>query len=179
MIRILSKGCSFKSLETGLTSETIRTEIKPLIRNPSVSDEDFIFAVGQASSSDQQRSVKLNKNKIRPRVNAVKMEYEAENELNLISSKQGSTKKNTSVEMLDVLRSAQKELSNLRTDVNTLKKAKKEVRDNRGEQKNKYMCKRCIENDEEVCTHYFKCCGEGHITRKCPSSQGNGRGLRN
>ena len=50
-----------KLLETGLTSETIMAEIKPLLRNPSVSDEDLIFAVGQASSSDQQRSVKLNK----------------------------------------------------------------------------------------------------------------------
>ena len=60
------------------------TEIKPLIRNPSVSDKDLLFAVSQASSSDQQRSVTLNKSKIRPRVNAVEMEYEAENELNLI-----------------------------------------------------------------------------------------------
>ena len=47
------------------------------------------------------------------------MEYEAENELNLIPSKQNSTKENKSVEMLDLLRSVQKELSNLRTDVNT------------------------------------------------------------
>ena len=75
-----------KSLETGLTSEAIMTEIKLLLENPSMSDEDLIFAVGQASSSDQQRSVKLNKNRIRPRVNAVEMECEAENELNLIPS---------------------------------------------------------------------------------------------
>ena len=75
-----------KSLETGLTSEAIMTEIKLLLENPSVSDEDLIFAVGQASSSDQQRSVKLNKNRIRPRVNAAEMECEAENELNLIPS---------------------------------------------------------------------------------------------
>ena len=81
--------------------------------------------------------------------------------------------------MLDLLRSVQKELSNLRTDVNTLKKAKKEPRDYRDEQKDKYMCKRCIENDDEVCTHCFKCCVESYIARKCPSSQGKGRGLRN
>ena len=56
------------------------------------------------------------------------------------------------MEMLDLLRSVQKELSNLITDVNTLKKDKKEVRDPRDEQKDKYMCKRCLENDEEVCT---------------------------
>ena len=79
-----------------MTSETIMTEIKPLLRNPSVSDEDLIFAVGQASFSDQQHSVKLNKSKIRPRVDGVEMEYEVENELNLIPSKQDSTKENKS-----------------------------------------------------------------------------------
>ena len=158
MIRILFKDL-LTSLETGLTSETIMTEIKPLLRNSSVSDEDLIFTVGQSSSSDQQRSVKLNKSKIKPRVNTVEMEYEAENELNLIPSKQDSTEDNKSVVMLDLLRSVKKELSNLRTDVNTLKKAKKEVRDHRGEQKDKYICKRCLEDDEEVCTHCFKCCG--------------------
>ena len=105
------------SLETGLKSETIMTEIKPLLRNLSLSGEDRIFALDQASSSDQQRSVKLNKSKIRPRVNGVELEYEAEDELNLIPSKQDSTKENKSVEMLGLLRSAQKELSNLRTDL--------------------------------------------------------------
>ena len=163
-----------KSLETRLTSKTIMTEIKPLLRNPRVLDEDLIFAVGQASSNDQQRSVKLNKSKIRPKVNAVEMKYEADNELNLIPSKQDSTKASKSVETLDLLRSVQKELSNLRTDVNTLKKPKKEVRDHRCEQKDKYMCKRCLKNDEEVCTHCFKCCGEGHC-QKVPVKLGKPR----
>ena len=81
MIRILFKDL-LTSLETGLTSETIMTEIKPLLKNPTVLEKDLIFAVGQDSSYDQR--VKLNKSKIRPRVNAVEMEYEAENELNLI-----------------------------------------------------------------------------------------------
>ena len=81
--------------------------------------------------------------------------------------------------MLELLRSVQKDLSNLRTDVNILKKAKKEVTSHRGEQKDKYLCKRCIENDEEVGSHCFKCCGEGHIARNSPSSQGNSRRLRN
>ena len=87
-----------------MASETIMTEIKPLLRNPSVF-LDLIFAVGQASSSDQQRSVKLNKSNIRPRVNTVEMEYEEENELNLIPSKQDYSKENKSAEMLDLLRS--------------------------------------------------------------------------
>ena len=53
------------------------------------------------------------------------MEYEAENELNLILGKKDATKENKFVEMLDLLRSVQKQLSNLRTDVNTLNKVKK------------------------------------------------------
>ena len=44
--------------------------------------------------------------------------------------------------MLVLLGSAQNELSNLRTDANTLRKAKKEARDHRGEQKDRYLCKR-------------------------------------
>ena len=63
------------------------------------------------------------------------MEYEAENELDLIPSKQGCTKENKSVEIYDLLRTVQKELGNLRIDVNNLKKAKKQIRDHRGEQK--------------------------------------------
>ena len=38
-----------------------------------------------------------------------------------------------SVAMLDLLQSVQKELSNIRTDVNILKKAKKEIRDHHRE----------------------------------------------
>ena len=78
--------------------------------------------------------------------------------------------------MLDLLTLVQKELSNLNADINTLKKAKKEVRDYRGEQKDKYMCKRCFEEKKEK---KKRCCGMGHIARKCPSSEGNGRGQRN
>ena len=76
--------------------------------------------------------------------------------------------------MLDLLTSVQKELSTLRTDVNTLKKPKKEVRDHRGEQKDKYMCKKCLKNDEEVCFHCFKCRGEGHC-QKMPVKSGKPR----
>ena len=78
-----------KSLEAGLTSETIM--------NPTVSIKTlYLLQVRLPSSFDQQRSIKLNKKKIRPRVNAVDTEYEAENELNLIPSKQDSTKENKS-----------------------------------------------------------------------------------
>ena len=38
-----------QSKRNRLTSESIRSEIKPFLRNYSMSDEDLIFAVGQAA----------------------------------------------------------------------------------------------------------------------------------
>ena len=163
-----------KSLETGISSETIVAEMKPLLRNPSVSDEDLIFAVGQASSSDRQRSVKLNKSK--PRVHALETEY-VENEL--LPNKQDSHKHDKSSELVDILKNLQNELSSLRIEVNTLKEDKKEKTGEESIPENKYLCKRCKENNEDVCHHCFKCYGEGHVARKCPSNRGNGGGLRN
>lgn len=49
--------------------------------------------------------------------------------------------------MLDLLRSVQKKLSNLRNDVNILMKAEKEVRDHQVEHKDKYLCKKCIKKE--------------------------------
>ena len=66
--QVLVQRLFLKSLETGLTSKIIMADVKPLLRNPIVLDEDLIFAVAQSSSYDQQWSVKLNKTKIRPRV---------------------------------------------------------------------------------------------------------------
>ena len=92
-----------------------------------MSIEDLILTLGQVSSSDQQRSVKLSKSEIRLRVNAVEIKYKTENDLNLIPCKQDSTEGKKSVAMFHLLRPVQKELSNLRTDVHILKKVKNEI----------------------------------------------------
>ena len=38
--------------ETGLADETIRAKIRPLLKNPSVADEDLIEAMSLAMSSE-------------------------------------------------------------------------------------------------------------------------------
>lgn len=48
-----------QSKRNRLTSESIRSEIKPFLRNCSMSDEDLIFAVGQAA--DTHRAYKLHR----------------------------------------------------------------------------------------------------------------------
>ena len=79
---VLAKRLFLKALETGLLSDAIVSEIKPLLKNIKVSDEDFIFAIGQASYADSQRSNKLNRvkrNKQRIGVNNVDSDFVVSN----------------------------------------------------------------------------------------------------
>ena len=131
----LVQNLFLKALETGLTSETIVTEIKPLLRNLKTTDEDLIFAVGKAASCDQQRNIKLTKCKIRQpgRVNALETGFETEDEIRYGDMYQSNKKVNSSSELVTPLKSVQCELSSLRTEVNTPKQ--KRVRDNEIEKK--------------------------------------------
>ena len=100
--------------------------------------------------------------------------------------KDNSVKSETS-ELFALLKSVQNELSTLRADVNTLKENKvksKIVSDsaqgNQGDsRKPRYICKNCNDQGFDTCNHCFKCCGEEHIAKWCPtnkrgwSNQGN------
>ena len=57
----MSQKNFLKAVETDLSSESILFEIKSLLRDPEISDEDLIFAVGQASSAGSQRWHKISK----------------------------------------------------------------------------------------------------------------------
>ena len=50
-----------KLVMTNLNSESIFSVIKSFLQDPTTSDEDLIFAVGQASSADSQWLSKLSK----------------------------------------------------------------------------------------------------------------------
>ena len=43
---VLAKRLFLKALETGLLSDAIVSEIKPLLKNIHISDEDLTFAIG-------------------------------------------------------------------------------------------------------------------------------------
>ena len=48
----LVQGLFLHGVETGLADETIRAKIRPLLKNPSVADEDLIEAMSLAMSSE-------------------------------------------------------------------------------------------------------------------------------
>ena len=50
----LTQKLFLEAVETVLSSDSILSDIKSLLRDLATSDEDLIFAVGQASSADPQ-----------------------------------------------------------------------------------------------------------------------------
>ena len=61
LIKCWQKKLLLKVLQTGLLSDAIVSEIKPLLKNIKVSDEDLIFTISQAYYADSQRSNKLKR----------------------------------------------------------------------------------------------------------------------
>ena len=49
----LAQKLSLKTVETGLSSESILSEVKSLLRDPATSNGDLIFAVDEESSAEQ------------------------------------------------------------------------------------------------------------------------------
>ena len=54
---VLVKRLFLKALKTDFQSDAIASEIKPLLKNINVSDEDSMFTIGQASAADSQRII--------------------------------------------------------------------------------------------------------------------------
>ena len=200
---VLGKRLFLKALETGLLRDAIVSEIKPLLKNINVSDEDLIFAIGQASSADSQRNNKMNKTKYNRQqagVHNIDSEFVfpsndlSSNELsgrNKVSGKQnlcpvsGNTSEN---DIVKLLKEMQSEISSLKSEVRYMKKSKSE-KDSSGEgnqaaeshqeQRKRPKCKECREKKVDDCRHCFVCGGTGHISCRCPSrDMGNEDRLR-
>jgi len=172
-----------KALETGFSSETVVAEIKTLLRNSSVLDEDLIFAVGQACSSDDQRShQKLNKIRNKPRVNMIDSEVNAEHDIEAqLSSRSGqNVSADSTSDFVSVLRSVQDQLNSLKVELNSIKQnqTNPSLKDYKPTYYDKYVCKSCKESKKVTCEHCFKCGDKGHIARRCFKSSENERELR-
>ena len=177
----LAQKLFLKAIETGLSSESILTEIKPLLRNINTSDEDLIFAVGQASSSDLQRSNKLHKSKVssKGRVNMINIgstvHEEYDEKVNEIED--SKIKKEKDTEIVRLMRGMQEQLDKLQNELTDLKATKEKSETRKAEKPKMYKCKNCIDHNKTWCDHCFVCGDDSHIARRCPT-KGNEQGLR-
>ena len=115
----MSQKNFLKAVETDLSSESILFEIKSLLRDPEISDEDLIFAVGQASSAGSQRWHKISKVKwSKGRVNMLNLSRSIPDEYDeKLLSEPTSNKTGGDEALTELLKSMQKQLSNLQGQV--------------------------------------------------------------
>ena len=177
----LAQKLFLEAVETGLSSESILSEIKSLLRDLATSDEDLIFAVGQASSADPQRLNKISKVKgSKGRVNMLNLSRSVPEECDeKLMGEPSSDKAGGDEAFTELLKSMQKQLNSLQGQVKDMKldKTSRQSFPNDTSKFRSNKCQDCLANNC-ACVHCFICGHEGHIARKCPQ-KGNGQGLRN
>ncbi len=188
----LVQGLFLHAVETGLADETIRAKIRPLLKDPTVADEDLIEAMSLAMSAESERANKFTQGKpARPSTKVSKVDAGSSGEPK--ENKQGNQQEN---QILATLKAIQSELNSVQTEVASLQKKVDEKeyprngsptgnpgangvtgRDTMSRPRNPYprQCKSCFENKQVDCSHCFKCGGPNHTARYCRS--GNGRRL--
>ena len=159
-----------KTVETGLSSESIFPEIKLLLRITSY--EDMIFAVVQSSSTEFKRLSKISKAKgsIKNRVNMLNLTRSVSEVCDeKLLTKPSSNKAGGDEALTELLKSIQKQLNNLQGQVKEMKLDNKTSRQNflsDGRRFRSNKCQDCLANNF-ACVHCFLLCrGEEVIAHR-------------
>ena len=145
-----------KAIETGMKSSSVVSEVRPLLRQPDVSDEELITAVSQASQANTERNIKHHTStntKHSAKVNNLDVDVETESNIGRI-------------------------LSTLSEELISLKKEVRQLKSNNGERsaksrqqhrRVKLACEPCMQkNLAASCTHCAVCESPDHFARQCP-----------
>lgn len=156
------------AVSTGLTSESIRADLKPSLENTCISDELLLEKLNKSASSETERLKKQTKTR----------SYQAAHAIEATSKK--VTKRETPPTPLE------ESLNGLRVDIEGLKELKIQVaqiqeslsRDRPVSYKGKRGCPKCrSENVGDRCNHCFRCGSGEHYARGCRQRPpGNERG---
>ena len=145
---------------TGLRNDSIKGEIKQLMKTPDISDEDLLEALNKAVSDENERQVKIKKNV----------------SCNIIEETAKPEKKNKENPLLTEIRELKvqlNEVTSMKTEVEQLNKwINKENKSNEEQSKSRFRrrrpgCPACVRDSVEKCQHCFKCGSSEHFKAGC------------
>lgn len=171
---VLVKKMFLNAVLTGLRSESIKNEIRPVLQNAEVTDSELLDAMYVAAQHDSERTAKLGK------IAAVKViEQDFKNEQNKSDKKakgNSVTAKSNKVEVHESDLAAQ--ISELRTDLKKLQTQSQASKTEKSEsqsaspgfkeRKPRKACQACTDgNCVGTCDHCWRCGSDEHYSRGC------------
>lgn len=184
-----------RSIETGLTSDSLKFQIQPYLSNISTTDEELIEAVNEAAKLEGERQEKLKRLHAGkpPRIHEFHTDPRTEISpaLAVQSAKESgmamavrTVKGRESKECHKISNDTQKLMEELRAEMRQMITAAMEANKTsspRYREERRRGCKKCREEQVgENCQHCFKCGQAGHFSRGCrvqSSQSGNDQGL--
>lgn len=162
----------------------VRRELKPLLADPSVTDETILKHLKKVMSDESERQRRLGP-VTRPRPTSVHSAVAEPNAAQSLATKEDTEKKRTNkkTDMIQQLADKVEKLTNMVEHMQQSLQAQKAEQANRyvtgkvsHQREKRYACVKCLEENRPNCPHCFYCGEEGHRAVGClkkSSRQGN------
>ena len=159
----MAKEMLLDSLESGLSSESIRVRMRPYLQDPSISKSELLAAASRALKSERDRKGKFERSTAR--VNELDCADDAEKEEVKFSEA-----------CLAELKGIRSDYAEVKADVALVSGELSKLRqpNNNKDGKSQYGCKDCkAKGINDKCNHCFKCGKTDHKSYDCPEKNQN------
>lgn len=180
------------ALQTGLRSDAVKNEIRPLLQDPTTTDEILFEKLNVAASYEAERQEKL----AHPKTASVKaVEQGNRSEVEMVE--RGKTKQGTLMSDIAELKAGIAEIANLKRQLTTLQDSLHPDRSRgqqlqpgqrlqsnpRRSQNNQMRCRGCPDCQQQgngdFCSHCYRCGSSEHFARGCRQPRDHGAGNDN
>lgn len=171
--RDLVQLMALHALQTGLSNDNIRSEIKPYLDNIAVPDEILIEKMSSATRQEEERHLKLT-SRSRVKVNVAAVEEDD------VKPTQPKPKKNTLTDDVAQIKEDLLCVKQLHAEIASIKETLASNGRGSCNAKSRYRgCPACRKADKvSSCRHCWDCGASNHTARDCPDKQQKGNDNR-